>query len=462
MCHVELHGAWQRNGATLVAVWRLHAGAWCLRQLWDPLVDQRTGDEPDVAADLGGNRVPLKGGDQATVGRAHARRRDRRVERIFALVTLAVLVASWLYGYFIGDRDVAPRVPNVLPGATRIERSGDIFIGYAEGGNPSGLVGYAGTGQATGYAGPIKVLVGVNTAGEIIGVEIVESRETPGFFRRLPEAGFFQQFLGKDYRDDLRLARDLDAASGATISSEAVARAIREQARSLAAGPLDAQVPASPEPIRFGAPEALLIGLYVVGYMGHRLRKPNTKKWVRRATLIAGAIGLGFVYNKPLTLANIVSLLAGYWPDWHTNLYWFLLLGGILLVTTAQGKNPYCSWFCPFGAVQEGLGRLGGAKVFRPRRLHRRLQWLQRGLALSAIVLGLALRQPGPVSFEPFGTLFDQQGSTAQWILLVIVLLTSLVIMRPFCTYLCPLDPVVEYIGEGRRWVQRAVREARS
>lgn len=416
------------------------------------------GDRPNSVADVSSDRVPSNG----AAGRARARRRDRRVERALALATLTVLVASWLYGYFIAESDVAPRVPNVLPGATRIERKGDIFYGYAEGGNPNDLVGYAGTGQATGYAGPIKVLVGVNPAGEIIGVEIVESRETPGFFRRLPEAGYFRQFLGKDYEDDLRLSRDIDAASGATVSSEAVARAIREEARSLAAGPINVQVPSSPEPVQFGAPEGLLIALYVVAYFGHRSRQPNAKKWIRRVTLIVGVVGLGFLYNKPLTLANIVSLLAGYWPDWHTNLYWFLLLGGILLVTTAQGKNPYCSWFCPFGAVQEGLGRIGGAKVFRPRRWHRRLQWLQRGLALSAIVLGLALRQPGPVSFEPFGTLFDQHGSTAQWILLVIVLLTSFVILRPFCTYLCPLDPVVEYIGEGRRWIQKTVREARS
>lgn len=389
-------------------------------------------------------------------------RRDRRLERILALVALAGLLVSWLFGYFQSSNNTAAKVPTVLPGAERIERRGDVYFGYTEGSTSGELVGYAGTGQATGYAGPIDVLVGVDRAGAIIGVAILEHRETPGFFRRLPEVGFFRQFLGKDYRSDLRLAQDLDAASGATVSSAAVARAVREEARALAAGPIGAQVPPSREPVQFGAPEALLIALYLVGYFGHRSKLPNAKRWIRRATLIAGVVGLGFLYNKPLTLANVVSLFAGYWPDWHTHLYWFLLLGGILLVTTAQGKNPYCSWFCPFGAVQEGLGRIGGAKVFRPRRWHQRLKWLQRGLALGAILLGLALRQPGAVSFEPFGTLFDFTGSTAQWILLVVVLLASLVVVRPFCNYLCPLDPVVEYVGEGRRWAQTTIRKVRS
>jgi polyferredoxin len=32
--------------------------------------------------------------------------------------------------------------------------------------------------------------------------------------------------------------------------------------------------------------------------------------------------------------------------------------------------------------------------------------------------------------------------------------LASLIIYRPFCSYLCPLDPVVDFIGELRRWVR--------
>ncbi len=202
------------------------------------------------------------------------------------------------------------------------------------------------------------------------------------------------------------------------------------------------------------------MGLFVSGYVGHRARNGKTKKWIRRGTLVTGAIVLGFMYNKPLTIANVVSLLAGYWPTWYNHLYWFLLLGGILFVTSAQGKNPYCSWFCPFAAVQEGLGQLGGAKLVRPRRLRHILTWVHRGLAFAAVALGLAFRQPGVVSYEPFGTLFDFTGTWPQWILLALVLVGSLVMYRPFCTYLCPLRPVVDYIGEIRRWGQRLWRKA--
>lgn len=391
-----------------------------------------------------------------------ARQRKKRIDRIISVAAFVAIAAAWLFGYFRAGSDIAPRVPQVLASAERVEQRGSVFYGYASDDGNETLVGYAGTGEATGYAGPIQVLVGVDTEGQIVGVQVLEHRETPGFFRRLYEQTFFEQFLGRNYASNLSLGGDLDAVSGATISSEAVARAIREEVRALGSGPIGAEVPAASEPIQFGAPEVLLIALYTAGYVGHRSRNPKGKRWVRRGTLAAGAIGLGFMYNKPLTVANFISLLSGYWPDWHTNLYWFLLLGGVLFVTTAQAKNPYCSWFCPFGAVQEGLGRIGGAKLFYPRRWRSHLQWFQRGLALSAIVLGLALRQPGPASYEPFGTLFEFTGHWAQWVLLAMVLLGSLVVLRPFCNYLCPLDPIVDYIGEGRRLAQDTVRKVRS
>ncbi len=208
-------------------------------------------------------------------------------------------------------------------------------------------------------------------------------------------------------------------------------------------------------------PEVVLIALFVVSFFLHRLkRKPQIKKYGRWAILLTGLVVLGFVLNKPFTLANVITLLSGYWPDWHNNLYWFLLLGGILTVTLIQGKNPYCSWFCPFGAAQELLGSLTGAKLYQPRAIYNKLRWLQRTLSFAAIVLGLALRQPGAASYEPFGTLFDLKGSGPQWLLLALILFGSLIVYRPFCNYLCPLDPVVDYIGEVRRlgkslWRQR-------
>jgi NosR/NirI family nitrous oxide reductase transcriptional regulator len=389
----------------------------------------------------------------------------RATDRVLALAAIAVLLVAWIYGWANSGRDVAPLVAQVLPGTTTTEPIDGLFAGYKP--NDSGgreLVGFAGVGEAAGYGGPVRMLVGVNPEGEIIGVQVVEQRETPGFFRLLPRADFFGEYLNLSVSQPLVLGDDVDAVSGATLSSEGVAAAIRQASSQIATDELDLSVPAEPFHLRLGVPEITLLALYAVGYFGHRSRDRRWKMWLRRITLVTGAVVLGFLYNKPWTLANVISLLSGYWPDWHNNLYWFLLIGGILFVTTAQGKNPYCSWFCPFGAVQEGIAKLTDAKLYRPRSLHKPLKWLQRGLAFAAIALGLALRQPGAVSYEPFGALFDFQGEALLFLLLAFVLVGSLLVYRPFCSYLCPLDPVVDLIGEGRRWgkefLRRRAREA--
>lgn len=388
---------------------------------------------------------------QTITNRRLTKQERDRLDRRFMVLALALITVAWIVGYARNGADVAPLVPDVLPGATRVENDGDLFIGRDGEGD---IVGFAALGEAPGYGGPLEVLVGVSPDGAISGVMIVTQRESPGFFRLIENNNFIQQFDGSTVRDPLAVGADLDAVSGATISSEGLARSVQGAARLIAQRGLEMSLPPVRRQIEFGLPEGLLLLLFAAGYVGHKVRIGAWKRRVRWGTLLAGMIFLGFVYTLPLTMTMIVSLLSGFWPDWQSNLYWYLLVGGILFATTVDGKNPYCNWFCPFGAAQECLATLSGAKLYRPRDLNRALKWVQRLLALSAIVLGLLLRRPGVSSYEPFATLFDFRGLGLEWAFLILVLLVSLLMYRPFCNYLCPLDAVVEFVAAGRRWLK--------
>ncbi|MAU12502.1 MAG: hypothetical protein CL607_21955 [Anaerolineaceae bacterium] len=395
----------------------------------------------------------------AAISIKERRSRERRQKNIVTVAAFVILIAAWVIGRAGAGTDVTPYAADVLPTADRIEAgSNGLFTGYATVDGSEEVIGYAMAGTASGYGGPILMMVATDPDGNITNVAVVEHGETPNFFHQLDLQNYYDQFPGMDYSDALILGDDIDGISGATLSSEAVAQSIRQAVRGIGGAAIaGADIPPDQQPVKFGAPEVALIALFVVSFLLHRLKRRTTiKKYGRWAVLIAGLLTLGFIFNKPFTLSNVVTFLSGYWPDWHTNLYWFILVFGIILVTSIQGKNPYCSWFCPFGAAQEILGSISGAKPYQPRQLYSKLRWVQRALSFTAIVLGLALRQPGTVSYEPFGTLFDLQGSWPQWVLLVLVLFGSLVIYRPFCNYICPLDPVVDYIGEGRRWVKNA------
>ena len=170
--------------------------------------------------------------------------------------------------------------------------------------------------------------------------------------------------------------------------------------------------------------------------------------------MLTGMIVIGFIYTTPLTISLINKMLLGFWPDWHTHLYWYLLIGGILFSLTVANKNPYCEWFCPFGSAQECVGKIGGAKPYSIPRYTPFLKWFQRGLALTAIIIALLYRNPGISSYEIFGTMFDLKGTIPQFFLLALVILVSLFVHRPWCRYLCPLKPLETFIRFLKTWVK--------
>jgi electron transport complex protein RnfG len=84
-----------------------------------------------------------------------------------------------------------------------------------------------------GFDGPIKMLVGLNTAGEITGVIVTDHREPYGYFSvDLPE--WPRQFEGKSIRDAFKVGVDVDAISRATITVTSASRAIRNASRKVA------------------------------------------------------------------------------------------------------------------------------------------------------------------------------------------------------------------------------------
>jgi NosR/NirI family nitrous oxide reductase transcriptional regulator len=84
-----------------------------------------------------------------------------------------------------------------------------------------------------GFDGPIKMLVGMNTAGELTGVIVTDHREPYGYFSvDLPE--FSEQFVGKSIRDPFRVGGDIDAITRATISVMSASRAVRNSSRRVA------------------------------------------------------------------------------------------------------------------------------------------------------------------------------------------------------------------------------------
>jgi electron transport complex protein RnfG len=82
-----------------------------------------------------------------------------------------------------------------------------------------------------GYSGDIKVMVGVDTAGVVQGIEILDHRETPGLGAKIETAEFRDQYKGKSLGDPetwdvMKDGGVFKQITGATISSRAVTHCI--------------------------------------------------------------------------------------------------------------------------------------------------------------------------------------------------------------------------------------------
>lgn len=84
--------------------------------------------------------------------------------------------------------------------------------------------GYCVRVSADGFAGPISLMVGVDTQNKVTGVALLEHRETAGVGTRADDGAFLNQFKGRTGL--IRIKKDggeIDAVSGATVTSRAVA-----------------------------------------------------------------------------------------------------------------------------------------------------------------------------------------------------------------------------------------------
>ena len=149
-------------------------------------------------------------------------------------------------------RELREAVFKVLPGVTKMQalvsRDGDliavaqpdkdepvVYGGYDDEGV---FIGYAMPGAGPGFQDTIALLYGYNPAEElVVGMEILESRETPGLGDKIyKDMDFVDEFYALSIAEEIVAVKKgtktapnhVDAITGATISAKAVVRIINE------------------------------------------------------------------------------------------------------------------------------------------------------------------------------------------------------------------------------------------
>mgnify|MGYP003464640189 CR=1 FL=1 len=94
------------------------------------------------------------------------------------------------------------------------------------------VAGYCVNVATAGFAGKIEMMVGFSLEGELLGIDILQNTETAGLGAKADDDSFKMQFKGKSTDLTVQKSRtdnknEIQAITGATITSRAVAEGVR-------------------------------------------------------------------------------------------------------------------------------------------------------------------------------------------------------------------------------------------
>ena len=376
----------------------------------------------------------------------------KRAERLLAILALVALVVAYSIPIlFPKGVDYLSKLEASFPEAEelrQVSQDPPIFQAFATEDGERRLLGYVGLGSAVGYEGPILSAVVSDPQGNILRVTVLDNTEWLTWLRKVDQAGYVKGFAGRRVDDALTLGADIDAVSSATFTSRGIADGVRQAAHAIARTQLGLPVKSVEQKLVFDLKAILALALWAVAIAGVIL-KQSKLRWV---TMLASLGGLGFWLAAPLSFSSFAALLLGRVPPLDTaHLVWYLLFGGVIATVLVFGRNLYCYWICPFGALHELLTVASGGGLTPSPTVGRLLRRARPVLVWGALIFIFLTRSPSTGSYEPFGTFFTRTGSGLSWALLILVLVMGLVSKRFWCLYFCPVGYTVDFLASWRR-----------
>ncbi len=321
------------------------------------------------------------------------------------------------------------------------------------------------------YSGrPINTLVGLDTAGRIVGLRIVHHEEpilAVGISEKELRA-FTEQYVGKSAHDAIVVGAvrpghvAVDTLSGATITvmveNATLTRAARAvaEARGLRPGAADAGSPPAPappakaasarpvpkaspasrsvvpappaEPIWAGVwrertfqiavlGAALLLLTAILVFQDWLAKHPKLLLYVRDGYLVFTLLFIGWYALAQLSVVNVLtfvhSVMHGFqWDSFLVDPMMFILWSFVAVTILLWGRGVYCGWLCPYGALQEltqQVARWFNVRQYEfPEVVHERL-WAVKYIILI-VLFGVSLQSLSEAhklaEVEPFKTAF--------------------------------------------------------
>ena len=361
------------------------------------------------------------------------------------------------------------------------------------------------------YSGEtITTLVGIDTQGQIVGVEILRHSE-PILVTGVSEqdlAAYVDQYRGTNVKDTVQIggtAREgrvaIDGLSGATITAMVLNASITRAARIVAAsrgipfpdsGPASSPQPPSVEEtlvqpeketeplwiavwrertVRIAVLAAgLLLLTVILVFQDWLTQHASLVPYVRTAFLVYTLFFIGWYGLAQLSVINVLtfvnSMMRGFqWETFLIDPMMFILWSFVAITLLLWGRGVYCGWLCPFGALQELTNkicqRLNVPQIEIPTVVHERLWAIKYMILLALFALSLQSMLDAVLyaEVEPFKTAinmrFDREWPFVLYAAAFVAI--SAFNSKFFCKYVCPLGAALTFPARFRifEWLRR-------
>ncbi len=168
---------------------------------------------------------------------------------------------------------------------------------------------------------------------------------------------------------------------------------------------------------------------------------------MRPVFLIGTMVWLGFMKGGcPCMISsfqNLILAISGVNVKW-ISLLWFL---GLIPVTYFLGR-VWCGWLCHLGALQEFI--FSSTKLdFLKEPKHQKLLRVVQILFFVILILQIFITKTNIyIHYDPFKVAFNMfSANVTGYVLLAVLLLSSVLVYRPFCRSVCPVGLVLGWVS---------------
>ena len=378
-------------------------------------------------------------------------------ERLAFPLGFTTLVIAFVIGQIAAKPDYEALLKQVLPDHefTRYVEAegGQIVFRDETKGN------YVIISEAEGWGGPLIIGIRASGKGQIAEILNLRNFETPAYVEKLRKNYFFRQFAGKKMSADFLLGEDINAVSGATVSSRGFTKAVRNAMHIAAIEHFRIDATWKQSEWRFSIKEIGLIAVFALAFFVSYAKGPLVKWGLMAMPWVA----LGFVgiyTNSSLSIGQLSSIVLGFIPGFQEHPLWWLMLIGALGSVLVLGKNIYCGQVCPFQYVQRGLNKISGINLAVRPGVQKSARTVVGLMTWTALMLIFLTSHPTLGSYEPFSMMFSLTGAGIQWYILPLSLIGSFFVLNFWCRLFCPVGHVLHSTVRVRRRVLGGAKKA--